>query len=471
MKIRRFIGKDMREALNMVKQELGGDAVIMSNKKVTDGIEIVAAYDSPSQPTLKSADVDVKNRSNELLQSLKSRTNEGRVSAQNSGAAQKPVPSLSEIIGDSGPDSLRELLEQQKNQESGNPPANSLKTDAFSKTKQPAFSDQSQLSRSNQNYGHSSAAMSDENAKAMADIRSELNSLRNVLQFQVSGLLQQEQNRHHPLHSYLTSRLEQMGISSNIANEVLSYTPADADERQVWLYLLKLLANRINTSGNAILNEKGVVALVGPTGTGKTTTIAKLAARAAQKYGADQVALVTIDSYRIAAYEQLATYGKIIGCAVKKAQNTQELSDILFQLRNKRLVLIDTAGFGQRDSRLIKQLDTLHQDSCANIKKYIVMQANTQHKVMEQTLNVFNHVTLHGCIFTKLDECYSLGEAISAAIEHKLAVSYITDGQRVPEDIKVADAKYLISTAAKLYKKYGLIHTEKREQDISALAV
>ncbi|TRY29488.1 flagellar biosynthesis protein FlhF [Aliiglaciecola sp. M165] len=467
MKIRRFIGRDMREALNMVKKELGGEAVIMSNKKVTDGIEIVAAYDSPAKPTLSRQETNQTGPAQDVMQSVKHRQASGTGSGAQSMATKKPIPSLSEIIGDSGPDSLRELLEKQNGQTTQQQLANGRNEN----NGHPSIAGQNQPLNNSVGTAHTAKAATDTNAQAMADIRSELHSLRNVLQFQISGLLKQEQNRHHPLHGYLTSRLEQMGISSKIANEVMSYTPADADERQAWLYLLKLLANRINTSGNAILNEQGAVALVGPTGTGKTTTIAKLAARAAQKYGADQVALVTIDSYRIAAYEQLATYGKIIGCAVKKAQNAQELSDILFQLRNKRLVLIDTAGFGQRDSRLIKQLDTLHQDSCANIKKYIVMQANTQHKVMEQTLNVFNHVALQGCIFTKLDECYSLGEAISAAIEHKLAVSYVTDGQRVPEDIKVADAKYLISTAAKLYKKYGLIHTEKREQDIPAMAV
>ena len=208
-------------------------------------------------------------------------------------------------------------------------------------------------------------------SSAINDIRNELNSLRNVLQFQVSGLIKQERQRANPMHGYLTSRLTEMGISHHIANEIVSYTPEDADERQSWLFLLKLLANRIQTTGNAILAEKGVVALVGPTGTGKTTTIAKLAARAAQKYGAEHVAMVTIDSYRIAAYEQLATYGKIIGCNVKKAQNAEELSDILYQLRNKRLVLIDTAGFGQRDSRLIKQLDTLNQTVTSSADRVI----------------------------------------------------------------------------------------------------
>lgn len=429
MKIRRFFGKDMRDALKQVKDELGGDAVIMSNKKLSDGVEIVAAYDKEPQ----------------------------RLETQ---PIAKPVPSvkntptLSEIIGDSGPDSLRALLEKQ------------------SKASQTTEAKASQSTADVPSQPDTRQVRDDTtDSTSMEDIRQELKSLRNVLEFQVSGLLKQENRRTHPLHSYLITRLEEMGINTELAEEVVSYAPEDSDERQAWLFLLKLLANRLHTTGNAILNQTGVVALVGPTGTGKTTTIAKLAARYAQKYGPDQVALVTIDTYRIAAFEQLSTYGKIIGCAVKKAQNESDLGDILYQFRNKRLVLIDSAGFGQRDSRLINQLDALNQHSCANIKKYLVMQANAQYQVMERTISAYKSISLQGCIFTKLDECYSLGEAISAAIVHGLAVSYLTDGQKVPEDIKVADAKYLISTAAKLYKKYALPHTTTKQASRSALAV
>lgn len=419
----------MRDALNQVKEELGGDAVIMSNKKSVDGVEIVAAYD----------------------QEPKSST---PLSKPSKLVAPKNTPTLSDIIGDSGPDSLRALLEKQSKA-----------------SHQHIAADQTSPQNSKTETVQKKATESADESSAIQDIREELKSLRDVLEFQVSGLLKQESRRTHPLHGYLITRLEEMGIQPELAEEVVSYAPEESDERQAWLFLLKLLANRLHTTGNVILNQTGVVALVGPTGTGKTTTIAKLAARYAQKYGADQVALVTIDTYRIAAFEQLATYGKIIGCSVKKAQNEQDLSDILYQYRNKRLVLIDSAGFGQRDSRLIKQLDKLNQHSCANIKKYLVMQANAQYQVMERTISAYKSISLHGCIFTKLDECYSLGEAISAAIAHGLPVSYITDGQKVPEDLKVAEAKYLISSAAKLYKKYALTHTAVPQAANAAMAV
>lgn len=456
MKIRRYYGKDMREALNKVKEELGGDAVIMSNKKVADGVEIVAAYEN--EPDTKA-----------VLEKAHAKVNAAQGNKAPGAFKVNKTPSLSEIIGDSGPDSLRALLEKQANGEEIAEPKDSMVTLAPQKVASDKPASQVANKPTHSHILNDGAQTSD--SATMKAIQNELKSLRSVLQFQVNGLMKQEQQRSHPLHAYLTARLEAMGVCPELAEDVVSYAPEEASEREAWLYILRLLANRLRTTNNDILTQTGVVAFMGPTGTGKTTTIAKLAAQYARKYGPEQVALVTIDSYRIAAYEQLATYGKIIGCTVKKAANANELSDVLYQLRNKRLVLIDTAGFSQRDTRLIKQLDTLKETSCANIKMYMVLQANTQRQTMERTLDVYKSMAIQGCIFTKLDECYSLGESISVAIQHRLPVAYLTDGQKVPEDIKIADAKYLISLAAKLYKKYELPHTSSKNNKYPALAV
>jgi flagellar biosynthesis protein FlhF len=435
MKIRRFYGKDMREALKQVKDELGGDAVIMSNKKHADGIEIVAAYDKEPDAKLLPKKVEPKPQAN----------------------LSKKTPTLSEIIGDTGPDSLKALLEKQS--QSAIPlQINDIKQVAET---QPYVSERNTVTTQQNNLQQD----------AFKEMRKELSSLRQILQFQVSGLIQQEKNRKHPLHGYLLQRLHQMGISDALAEEVVSYAPESADERQSWLFLLKLLANRLQTKHDDILSQPGVIALMGPTGTGKTTTIAKLAAQAAHKFGVEQVAIITLDNYRIGAYEQIATYGKIIGCSVKQAQNSNELSDLLYQFRNKRLVLVDTAGFSQKDARLIKQLDTMKQNTCANIRNYLVMQANCQYRVMQQTVNEYQQISLQGCILTKLDECYSLGEVISVAIENKLQICYLADGQRVPEDLQPASTKFLITSAAKLYKKFGLIHNSPNHVNNTAVAV
>ncbi|MBU2977978.1 flagellar biosynthesis protein FlhF [Alteromonas sp. C1M14] len=476
MKIRRFFGKDMREALNQVKAELGSDAVIMSNRKVADGIELVAAYDK--EPDAK----------------LKLPTRQGK-DAPN---GKNPVPSLSEIIGDEGPDSLRALLEKQAaetqsatatdysfaEKRAGVPPQATHKPmhsqpsaesdfsfpDPSDHERQFRAAPESQMNTAFDAPAHKNQAQPSSPAELDA-IKEELASLRNVLQHQVADLMDAKQRRHRPVHSYLTQRLTGMGLSTALAEQLVHYTPSAYTEREAWVYLLNLLANRLNVSGNDILTQTGVVALVGPTGTGKTTTVAKLAARYAQKYGADQVAMITIDTYRIAAFEQLATYGKIIGCTTRKAQSSEELAEQLFQLRHKRLILVDTAGFSQRDSRLIKQLSQFNHGQMQPVRKYLVAQANTQYPALQRIIEAYNSVKLDGCIFTKLDECYSLGEVLSIAVEQQLPVSYVTDGQQVPEDIKVADAKSLVSAAAKLYKKYGMDHTKSYQDTNSVKAV
>jgi flagellar biosynthesis protein FlhF len=171
--------------------------------------------------------------------------------------------------------------------------------------------------------------------------------------------------------------------------------------------------------------------------------------------------MVTIDSYRIAAYEQLATYGKIIGCTVKKAASANELTEIIGQLKHKKLVLIDTAGFGQRDSRLITQSDTLNAQTCVKIKHYMVLPANAQKQALIQSLKSYDGLWVEGCILSKIDETYSLGEALSVLIEQQLPACFITDGQKVPEDLKLAESKYLVSTSAKLYQQYNKVEQPK----------
>lgn len=486
MKIRRFFGKDMRDALKQVKDELGGDAVIMSNKKVANGVELVAAIDPVSAPVAK----------NKIGGSL-SATNQGgqraNASAANTSSAQRTSSSLREIIGDSGPDSLQALLEQQLASQSnaqklavdqaGSPHSSSGSNKPLHYSQQanygsapepraderifrsPAFVE-AQSEHSHQQASSQAAGIHANSASAppppsvlepaqLDAIRAELESIKNVLKFQVAELTDERKKRHNPVHHYLHDQLIKMGVSKDLAKQFVEFLPYHIDEKQGWKYILNLLSNRLHVGGNDILNQTGVVALVGPTGTGKTTTVAKLAAKYAQKFGPESVALVTIDTYRIAAFEQLATYGKIIGCAVKKAHSSQELNDILYQMRNKKLVLIDTAGFSQRDARLINQLNDYEQHVNADIRKFLVLPAGSQYQVLNQTVKAYRQTNISGCIFTKLDECYSMGEALSVIIENDLSLSYVTDGQRVPEDIKLADSANLTLIAAKLFKRYG----------------
>ncbi|MGB3725107.1 MAG: flagellar biosynthesis protein FlhF [Glaciecola sp.] len=510
MKIRRFFGKDMREALKQVKDELGGDAVIMSNKKVANGVELIAAVD-PQESSVPTAAVTSEQTQHTQAAGAHSQSASAHSQStpQTSVNKTKPTPNLREIIGDSGPDSLQALLEQQmqtQNNTVNNPQTRPSEMNA----RQHSTSHHSTAEQSNPlhysqqpNYGAAVEPRADDRIfrspafvepteqepvpepnnqaagiqpppsvlepEQLDSIKAELESIKNVLQFQVSELADERKKRNNPVHHYLHEQIMKMGISADLARQFVEFLPSQVDEKQGWKYILNLLSNRLHVGGNDILNQSGVVALVGPTGTGKTTTLAKLAAKYAQKYGAEQVALVTIDTYRIAAFEQLATYGKIIGCAVKKAHNSQELNDVLYQLRNKKLVLIDTAGFSQRDSRLIEQLSDYESQVSVNIRKYLVLPAGAQYQVLKQTVRAYRQTNIKGCIFTKLDECYSLGEALSVMIENDLSLSYVTDGQRVPEDIKLADSANLTLIAAKLYKKYGYTQDSQADSFVGGL--
>ncbi len=473
MKIRRFSGKDMREALKQVKDELGGNAVIMSNKKTSQGVELVAAIDpmeqqTPAQAPAPAALAQEVSPKNEIKQQ-----NESSVRAQ---------ASLREVIGDADTDSLEALLQRthHKNEnqygqteinvapDENNRHASSLRADE-NMVRSPAFSEVSvsPMMESEVNVTPPPSVLEPEQLEG---IRGELESIKNVLKHQITELSEERKKRNNPVQHFLQEQMIGMGLSSKLAEQLINFLPPQIGEVEGWNYLLNLLSNRISTGNNEILSTGGIIGFVGPTGSGKTTTLAKLAAKYAQKYGPEQVAIITIDSYRIAAYEQLATYAKIIGCAVGRAQSSQELSQLLYQLRNKSLILIDTAGFSQRDERLVEQLKQFEGAGNEKVKLYLTLPAGSQYSLLNETTKTYASADLKGCIFTKLDECYSLGEALSTVIENDLPLSYVTDGQRVPEDIKLANASNLALVAARLYKKYGSgIKTSNEKSTVGSL--
>ncbi|WP_372872633.1 flagellar biosynthesis protein FlhF [Shewanella sp.] len=438
MKIKRFFAKDMRAALAQVKDTLGADAVIMSNKKVTGGIEIVAAvdYDEP-KPTLDKR-ASVPNPFDQV--------SEDKVSL---GASQ-PVKTTRQKINEQPADSLQALLERQQsrmNQQMGRSVqdddmpawARGLEMPASPKEKQAprqaTFTPEAEKSRQ---CGRQQVELD--------AMKEELVSLRNLLTHQVSALMMEQKKRHDPVGAMLESRLLDAEFSPSVAAKLAGlsehYSPAELVKA-----LPQSLANMLDNQGDDIVRRGGVVAFVGPTGVGKTTSIAKIAARFAAHHGADQVALITTDHYRIGAFEQLATYGKIMGCPVKQAHDLNELQQILYQLRNRKLVLIDTAGMGQRDMRLVEQLDNLTANSALPIRSYLVLSATSQRRVLQDAVNHFKRIPLSGAVLTKLDESVSLAGALSALIQSGLPLSYVTNGQRVPEDMQVADTLALAKQA------------------------
>ena len=470
MKIKRFFAKDMRTALKEVKDELGVDAVIMSNKKLANGVEIVAAVDydkaapkaaaqpqaapapqrAVQQPTHnfvkpepKRAQPEPQAKVADSLQALLERQ-----------SPRPRSPELASMFSQSGIDTSEHYQE----------PAQPRTTNMFARENEApkrmqAQADSLGFDDLDQDFDELDApvaprSQTNNNESAqMSAMRDEMNAIRQLLEHQVSGLMQQDMARRDPTRACMIDRLVGMGIDKDVAEQMACFIPDDVSRQQGWKALLQMVEDQMQTTNNEILRQGGVYALVGPTGVGKTTTVAKLAALGAQKYGADKVALITTDTYRIGAYEQLATYGRIIGCGVKQVKDANELAEVLYHLRNKRLVLIDTAGMSQRDLRLTEQLNTLMRNQRVDIRSYLVLSATAQINVLQETVRHFKKVQLSGCIFTKLDESLSLGEIISIAIQNRLPIGYLTNGQRVPEDIRVANAEKLVKKAEQLYLK------------------
>jgi flagellar biosynthesis protein FlhF len=440
----------------------------MSNKKLADGVEIVAAVDNDRAP---EAPVEAPQVNTAPAQPQAAQPRFVRPEPQRA----KPEPQAQVA------DSLQALLERQAPKPRSPELASmfsqsGINTEEVFKPRQ-ATEERYERPTSTQNFRAESNVKTQQQAQSwnfdddldtgfaddfepapkkvdeMATMREEMNAIRQLLEHQVSGLMKQEMERRDPTRACLVDRLQGMGVDKEVAEQMACFIPDDVSRKEAWNSLLEMVANQMHTTNNDILRQGGVYALVGPTGVGKTTTVAKLAALGAQKYGADKVALITTDTYRIGAYEQLATYGRIIGCPVKQVKDANELAEVLYHLRNKRLVLIDTAGMSQRDIRLTEQLNTLMRSSRVDIRSYLVLSATSQMHVLQEAVRHFQKVNLSGCIFTKLDECLSLGEIISIAIQNRLPIGYLTNGQRVPEDIRVANAHKMVKKAEQLYLK------------------
>lgn len=460
----------MRSAMTQVREAFGADAVIMSNKKVTGGVEVVAAmdyeleadgrsqYSELSRTNQSSFDASMSN--NTILAAPKEDALEAAHLKKSSTPAVSSNKPQRQPVDDATVDSLKALLERQsqrlKREEAAelenkpsplpggeapnkNLPAWAKSLERNTKSSRPPLKPVSE---------HGSA-INETVTQDLGQMKAEMKSLRSLLTHQVNTLMQDQKQRENPLCCMLEKHLIESQFSDVIAAR-LSEMAARYEPEVMIDQLPKLLANMISIQRDDIVRQGGVVALVGPTGVGKTTTLAKLAARYAAQQGADKLGLITTDHYRIGAFEQLATYGRIMGCAVKKATNEKELEQALYQLRTRHLVLIDTAGMSQRNMQLSQQLDNLMANPNLPIRSYLVMSGVAQRQVAMDIVNKFQRIPLSGCILTKLDEAIDIGGVLSVLIEQDIGLSYVTNGQRVPEDLNLVDPDALAQKALEM---------------------
>jgi flagellar biosynthesis protein FlhF len=275
-----------------------------------------------------------------------------------------------------------------------------------------------------------------------------------MLETQLATLAWNDLSRRAPTQTELLRQLTVLGLAHDLAGELVSQLPQRMELAEAYRLALALMARRIETVGESWMEGGGVVAMVGPTGVGKTTLIAKLAARWVLRHGARDIALVSTDSIRIGAQEQIHTLGRLLGVPAYAIDGAADLAETLDQIGDRRLVLIDSAGLSQRDPRLANELETLANAS-ERIETSLVLSAAAQAGAIEEAIERFVPARPTTCMVTKLDEATSLGGTLSALIRTKLPLAYLSDGQQVPEDLSPARSHQLIARAVELSRKAG----------------
>jgi flagellar biosynthesis protein FlhF len=282
-------------------------------------------------------------------------------------------------------------------------------------------------------------------------MRREIRDMRRLLEGGFARLAWRQARHEDPWKAWVLDELAAIGLTSEVAWRIAESAPADlraADRAQI---PLALLARSLPLVEDRTCEAGGVVALVGPTGAGKTTTIAKLAARWCAQHGADQVALVSTDGFRIGAREQLRTFARILGVALHAADNGADLARVLGRVATRKLVLIDTAGFGPREPGFAEQLQML-RSGAAHARVLLALPAPSEAAALQKAVAAYRALAPSGCVLTKIDEAASLGAALSVAVGASLPIAYLCNGQRVPEDLHGAHRRriWLVKLAAAL---------------------
>lgn len=421
MKVKRFFAATMQEALRMVREEMGADAVILSNQKVGGGVEIVTALDYDEQ--LAKSQVDVKSSQ----ANAPSPTQIGRMQAERHVRLQEEM------------ERAREKISGVKNRRTNDEP-----------------------NQPNAHQPDSAESGAPAPASELESMKAELHHLKDLLNQQLennSEARKELETAASIVKSNIEDRLGRMGIEKTLIDALLPGIKEGADITLAWNRVLAELSHVLAVEDDELIDRGGIYALVGQTGAGKTTTIGKMAARYVLQHGPESIALITTDRYRIAAHEQLMVFGRILNIPVRIVDEQNSLDDVIESLQDKKLVLIDTAGLNHQDPDWAEQLHEI-RDSKYNIQSYLVLSAITQTQIMKSTYHFYKMVGLTGCLVTKLDEAVSLGEVISFLYLSGLSVAYVTDGQKIPDDIHLAKAHSIVSRGVSLFKEQEKFESE-----------
>lgn len=299
------------------------------------------------------------------------------------------------------------------------------------------------------------------------EVMSEIRSMRDVLETQLAEISWGNTQKREPVKAVVMREMLAAGFSASLSRLIVDNLPASVKESDGLLWVKSVLARNIQTitDENALLDQGGVFAMVGPTGVGKTTTTAKLAARSVMRHGPSKLALITTDGYRIGGYEQLRIYGKILGVMVHSVRDEADLRIALEELKGKHTILIDTAGVGQRDQMVAEQIAML-SGAGTEIKRILCLNATATGGTLNEVVRAYRGSGLDGCVLTKLDEAATIGNVLDVIIRQKLQLYYVANGQRVPEDLHVANKLYLADRAFKQKRETEAYELQEAELPI-----
>jgi flagellar biosynthesis protein FlhF len=412
MKIKRYTAVSMRAALALVRAEQGPDAVILSSRRGEGGIEVIAAVDYDEALFVAVT----RQRAAETETTPEP-------AAQNTVAAAATLPAAAAAAARTPATAPARAMAT----------APSAPAPAGTSVRRPMTA----AVRPDSGYGA---------------MQRELQDLRQVLETGLAGMAWSDKRLREPLQARVLEELSAMGIAPDVAMALAALAPRRTSLDNPSHIPLALLVKHLPLVDDLSVVSGGVVAVVGPTGAGKTTTIAKLAARWCMRHGNQGLALVSTDGYRIGARDQLMTYARILGAPMHAADNRKELARVLERLSDKKLILIDTAGMGPRDVRLTEHLAMLKYGA-ARARVLLALPAQADGQSLDEIVCAFVRVKPAACILTKVDEAASTGAVISTALRHKLKIAYVCDGQRVPEDLHAARQKRVWLVRAALRPK------------------
>ncbi len=439
MSVKRFVGASARECLRRVKDEMGPDAVVISNKPLGNGVEVVAmtpdsldalsqqatarpAAPAPGPAARKpgAADDDYTVTLSSALRkapAVRPWTPYAGAPAAAAPAAEAPRPVLRPL-----------------------PPRGAEEADVLSPP---------QVAASLRAAAETVLPPAGEATAEVAQLRDEMRVIKSLLERQLAGFAWGEMARDTPSRALLLGEMIEAGFSGQLARKLVQDMPEDMapDDGRKWLKAAVNRRLRTLPTEADFIDRGGVYAIVGPTGVGKTTTTAKLAARCVVRYGADRLALLTTDGYRIGAQEQLRIYGRILGVPVFVVRDGEDLRRTLADLRDKHMVLIDTVGMSQRDRMVAEQAAMLMRSG--EVNRLLLLNAGCRGDTLDDVVRAYAGEDLAGCIITKVDEATALAPALDCIVRHGLTLSYVANGQRVPEDLHLPNRNYLLHRAFK----------------------